>query len=122
MKTEDALKIIIALSDGVDPETGEVLEDDSCLNSPNTIRALCVAKALLEQSVKSEHRKNSLPSKAGKPWNSEEDAELISKFDSGLGIDELVKLHQRTKGSIGARLVRLGKITDRSDITSIVPE
>lgn len=118
MKVEDALKIIIALSDGVDPGTGEVLDENNCINSPNTIRALCIAKESLDKALRIENRKNSLPNNAGKPWRSEEDDELVARFDSGLNINELVKLHQRTKGSIGARLVRLGKITDRSDITT----
>ena len=118
MEIEVALQIITALSDGVNPDTGVVLQDESCFNSPQTIRALFVAKESLEKSLKIKTRKRDLPINAGKPWKPEDDAELASQFDSGLGITELIELHGRTKGSISARLVRLGKINERSDISS----
>jgi len=104
-----ALEIISALSEGVNPETGEELSEESCFNQPKVIRALFIAKH-------SEKRKSDLPENAGKPWKPDEDELLANSFDSGLGIDELSRIHKRTKGSIASRLVRLGKINERSDI------
>jgi hypothetical protein len=112
MNIEVALKIITALSEGVNPDTGEVLSDQSSFNNPQTIRALFLAKESLEKSLKSEKRKGDLPINAGKPWGPEEDAELASRFESGIDINQLPELHGRTKGSINARLVRLGKINE----------
>lgn len=118
MRTVDALQIITALSEGANPDTGVVLSAESHFNNPQTIRALLVAKESLEKSLKIEKRKGDLPDNAGKPWKPEEEAELASRFDSGMDINGLTKLHGRTKGSIAARLMRLGKINERSDINS----
>ncbi|MBL0626760.1 hypothetical protein ACET8S_15545 [Aeromonas veronii] len=111
-----ALEIISALSEGVNPETGEELSEESCFNQPKVIRALFIAKQSLEASIISEKRKSDLPENAGKPWKPDEDELLANSFDSGLGVDELSRIHKRTKGSIASRLVRLGKINERADI------
>ncbi|MGY3854905.1 hypothetical protein ACW5W8_19080 [Aeromonas aquatilis] len=111
-----ALEIISALSEGVNPETGEELSEENCFNQPKVIRALFIAKQSLEASIISEKRKSDLPENAGKPWKPDEDELLANSFDSGLGVDELSRIHKRTKGSIASRLVRLGKINERSDI------
>ncbi|MGS6585231.1 hypothetical protein ACW68H_08540 [Vibrio diabolicus] len=116
MEMIKALEIISALSDGVNPETGEDLSDESCFNQPQIIRALCVAKQKLEASIAAEKRKSDLPENAGKPWKSDEDEMLSKGFGSGLSIDELSNSHKRTKGSIASRLVRLGKVNERSDV------
>lgn len=113
MKTEAALQIITALSDGIHPDTGDVLSNESCFNNPQVIRALFTAKESLENSLKIEKRKGELPKNARKP---EEDDELASRFDSGMGINEIIELHGRTKGSIMARLIRLGKIKESSEM------
>lgn len=110
MDSVKALEIISALSDGVNPETGEGLSNDSCFNQPNVIRALVVAKQCIEKLVHFEMRKSELPENAGKPWGQEEDEALSKAFDAGVSIDELSSSHKRTKGSISSRLVRLGKI------------
>ncbi|MGU5847888.1 hypothetical protein [Aeromonas hydrophila] len=111
-----ALEIISALSEGVNPETGEELSHESSFNQPQVIRALFVAKQSLEASISSQKRKSDLPENAGKPWRPDEDEMLANNFDSGSRIDELSKIHKRTKGSIASRLVRLGKIEERSDV------
>ncbi|MCJ7977506.1 hypothetical protein, partial [Aeromonas veronii] len=90
--------------------------EESCFNQPKVIRALFIAKQSLEASIISEKRKSDLPENAGKPWKPDEDELLENSFDSGLGVDELSRIHKRTKGSIASRLVRLGKINERSDI------
>jgi hypothetical protein len=43
MEISQALKVIRLLSEGVDPDTGEVLEDESTFNRPQVIRALALA-------------------------------------------------------------------------------
>jgi len=51
-----------------------------------------------------------LPEHAGNPWRGEEEARLVSEFDSGLSIAEIAENHKRTKGAIRSRLKKLGKI------------
>ena len=69
-----------------------------------------VAKESLERTVKSEKRKKSLPENAGKAWSDEEDSKLKELFESGATVPEMATRHQRSKGSITARLIRLGKL------------
>ena len=111
MELSEALKITRLLSEGIDPETGEVLEDESTFNEPRVIRALAVAVNALERVQKIESRKGPLPDNAGKAWATEEDSELVKAFENGASIGELAVEHSRTKGAISARLVRLGKLS-----------
>lgn len=43
MEAANALVIIRALADGVDPQTGKVLSDDGPFQHPQTVRALYAA-------------------------------------------------------------------------------
>ena len=111
MELSEALIIIQLLSEGIDPETGEVLEDESTFNKSQVIRALAVAVNALERVQKIETRKEMLPENAGKAWTTEEDNELIKAFEKDESINELAIRHSRTSGAISARLVRLGKLS-----------
>ena len=110
MHTSDALKIIQALADGVDPITGETLPDSNPCQHPQVVRALFVAVTALEKIEDRQKRNSLLPSNAGKPWDADEDKRLCVSFDAGMPIGQLAKRHQRTYGSIQSRLVKLGKI------------
>ena len=111
MELSQAKDVIYTLSQGIDPASGEVLADNSCLNQPIIIRALFMAHEALDRSVKYQQRKLSLPPNAGKPWPNEEDEQLAGAFDAGSSITQLAKAHARTPGSIKARLEKLGKIS-----------
>jgi hypothetical protein len=111
MEVSEALKIIRLLSEGIDPETGEVLENESTFNKPQVIRALAVAVNAMERVHKIESRKGTLPDNAGKAWTTEEDNELVKAFEKDESINELAIRHSRTIGAISARLVRLGKLS-----------
>jgi hypothetical protein len=41
------------------------------------------------------------------PWSEEEDKLLAERFNEGIKITQLAKLHSRTYGAIKARLVKL---------------
>lgn len=110
METAQAQTLIHALSQGIDPISGELLNQDSCFNQPAIIRALYTANAALEKLLANEKRKTALPDNAGKPWQAAEDEQLINQYDSGYSLPQLAQSHQRTLGSIKARLEKLGKI------------
>jgi len=116
MSPFEAKKIVDALANGIDPETGEVLPAQSIFNSPQVIRALFVAVQALEKAAKRADRDNSLPSNAGRAWSDDEDKELLAAFDSGTPVKEIAAHHGRTQGAIAARLVRLGRIKDRAEV------
>lgn len=114
MEATEAIKTIQLLANGIDPVTGEIFPDSSPYNHPKIIRALFRSLKALER-VK-EKRERSLPANAGKAWNSEEDRLLMEGFDAGVLVKQLATKHGRTEGAIAARLVRLGKISERAEV------
>ena len=110
MNEMQALNIVRALADGVDPESGEVYPPQSPYQKPDTVRALFVAARALERAGEWEQRRKRLPVNAGKPWSQEDDARLAEGFDSGKSTLELAREHQRTLASVRARLIRMGKM------------
>lgn len=120
MSPLEAKKIIDALANGVDPETGEILPAQSTFNNPQVIRALFVAVKALDRAAKRAERDSSLPSNAGRPWPETEDKELLAIFDAGTPVKEIAAKHDRTQGAIASRLVRLGRIKDRADVDNRV--
>lgn len=119
MDISRATEILTALSDGIDPKTGEILSDDSVFQNPEVVRSLFLSIRALEKYQKDQNRRNSLPANAGKPWSLEEDDLLAEGFDNGYSVDELSEKHQRTRGAIVSRLERIGKIEKGSFITLI---
>ena len=56
------------------------------------------------------------PANAGKPWTVDAEKELCQMYDEGATAQELCDHFQRTRSGIAARLVRLGKILERSEL------
>ena len=121
----EARQTLESLAQGVHPETREPIVPSEVLNLPQVIRALFLGaraldglgdaateKASISHSSPAAVSERALPAKAGKPWDSEEDEKLAQGFDAGLSIIELAHTHERSKGAIRARLIRLGKLTD----------
>lgn len=112
MNHQEALNIIQTLVDGINPLSDEPLDDNSlCLNS-DIQRALQAAIPALASKIEADIRKSKLPANAGKPWDDEEDKQLLAAFDDGDSIAALTERHQRTKGSITSRLLKFGKMLD----------
>ncbi len=112
MNNQEALNIIQTLVDGINPLSDEPLDDNSfCLNS-DIQRALQAAIPALEGRIRADIRKSNLPANAGKPWDDEEDKQLLEAFDKDDSIAILVERHERTKGSITSRLLKFGKALD----------
>ncbi|MCE7792859.1 hypothetical protein K8O68_10575 [Salipaludibacillus sp. CUR1] len=110
MEIKKAIDIITLLSEGIDPQTGEILTEDTTFQDPHTVRALFLALKALEKLDESDKRQKRLPENAGKGWDEQEEALLVNAFDNGKTINELAELHKRTNGSIKARLIKVGKI------------
>jgi hypothetical protein len=131
MERDQALHILKALADGIDPASGERLADDSPYQRPSTVRALYCAIHLLEnpgapagvspslstaQTQPADKPGTPRPERtranAGRPWSPEEETQLSQAFDSGRTIAELAQTHQRSRWAIEARLAKLGKIPE----------
>ena len=110
MDLQRAKELLSGLADGVDPLTGEVLPEDHVCNKAEIIRAFhCVLKSLPGKASKPQ------PENTGKPWNDADDAVLCQMFDAGSSKKEMCAYFKRSEGSLAARLVRLGKISDRAE-------
>lgn len=108
-----ARTIIEALSDGVDPRSGDLLAPGSPIDSSDVIRALHAAITAIDCEMRRRGRRAVLPPQAGKPWPLEDDQKLAELFDSGQPVSAIAKAFQRTRGAIASRLVRLEKVSDR---------
>jgi len=113
MDLVSARQILESLADGLDPASGEALGSGSPTQSPDVIDALRVALGALDEQTRRRDRATQLPAKAGQPWTREEDRALAEAFDAGHSVAVIAERFQRTEGSIAARLVRIGKVTDR---------
>jgi hypothetical protein len=109
MDKSEGIKILKQLADGIDPYTGEVFPEDSPYQHPQTVRALYYAVMALEGMNDKQPNLDNGPANAGKSWDKIEDTQLITDFDSGMSIKDLALKHQRTRGAIQSRLIRLGK-------------
>lgn len=120
MDISDALPFIEALACGVDPISGDALPDDSPLHHPQVIRALFTATRLMESIDDGAPTSavDSRPVRVGEPWNGEEDHKLIHAFEAGESFSQIAKAHQRSRGAIVSRLVRLGRLLRKSDASS----
>jgi len=110
MDQAQALAVVRALANGVDPESGEVFPPDSAYQRPQVVRALYEAATALERIERFERRKAQMPAKTGEPWSEEEDRKLLASFDAGRALQELAAAHERTMGAVRARLLKYGRI------------
>jgi hypothetical protein len=108
MEIEQAIKVIRSLANGVHPESGAALEENSICRAPDAIKALNRALAAL---VAQEEREKKRPKNAGKNWSHEEDAQICEELRQGIDFNQIAKTHNRSLAAILARLVKLGKIT-----------
>jgi hypothetical protein len=108
MEVQEAITIVRALADGVNPETRETCANDSVYRNPQVVKALNRAVAAL---LSQQERDRNKPTSAGKYWNHAEDEQVCQELRRGNDFHQIAKTHNRTVGSIIARLIKLGKVT-----------
>ena len=113
MTLDEALEVLRVLAEGVDPATGEVLADDSPCQNPQVTRALYTAIEELRVKQRRATATQGHPARAGAPWSPAEDAEIRKEFRSATKFEDIAVKHQRTKGAIVSRLVKLGEVHDK---------
>jgi hypothetical protein len=109
--TTNAKRVLKALIDGVHPETGAELEDESILQNVDVLRCLMTARDALATVEARELRRAQLPSGVGKTWTEEEERRLGTEFQAGEHLENIAQSHSRTVRAIEARLERMGLIT-----------
>ena len=107
-----AQSVLTALIDGVHPETGAELADESVLQDVVVVRSLLIARGALEAAEARTTRRALLPRGA------DEERELTDAFKAGQSINKIAADHSRTVRAIEARLERLGLITAAQRFTS----
>ncbi len=122
MELDQAVRIVEAVANGVNPETGEVFSSDSPYNSPVVIRALFTCSQHLQQrNVKStktieerqaENKRKHLPLNAGLPWTDEMKARLAAAFKSGASPADLAATFERTKYAVALELKKQGLLSE----------
>lgn len=113
MNPVEAKTTLERLARGIDPETGEILAEQSPFNNPKVIRALFFAVQELEKLTPAGPPARAVrerPENAGRSWSDVEDAKLLKSFDAGVSPKDLAQQHRRTKGAIDSRLVKLGRV------------
>ena len=106
MDNAQAGDILTKLAQGIDPETGEVLDAVPTLQRPDVIRALFQGALALQEG--SEARRKGKPDRVGSQWTQEEEERLTDAFRQGTPIKDIAQAHQRTRGGIRSRLISLG--------------
>ncbi len=122
MEIGEALKIMRALADGVNPETGEVLAVDAVYQYLPVVRALHRSVRALEYVEERERSKKTQPANAGKSWSRAEDEQVCEELRRGIDFHQIAKTHNRTIGSIIARLVKLGRIGPNTPLDLFGPK
>jgi hypothetical protein len=114
----NAKRVLTALIDGVHPETGAELKNESILQSVGVLRCLMTARDALATVEARELRRAQLPSGVGKTWTDEEEQQLVTQFQAGEPLENIAHSHSRTVRAIEARLERMGLITASQRVTN----
>jgi len=103
----ESLVLLRKLAHGIDPRRDAPLAVDDPCQAPEVIRALFHAIQALEVPAP---RQRALPEQAGKPWQAEEEAVLLQRFEAGESVATIAREHGRTTGGIRSRLKYLGRL------------
>jgi hypothetical protein len=116
--------VLRALRDGCDPRTGASLDAGHLCQRPEVIRALFAAVEAIERGGGDDggidgggdspepapiRPARPRPPNSGQPWNDDDDRRLVEAFDGGADERELADAFGRSRSSIRARLIRLGR-------------
>ena len=121
MELARSVEIVHALSQGVDPFTGEALPPQSPYEQPEVIRALHTLlghvatparrRKLTPEQKQAANLDKGLPRNAGLPWTDDARDTLAELFREDAGIGALATRFERSNGSIIAELKRQGLIS-----------
>ena len=131
----EATEILKELANRIDPYTGKIYPANSPYESTQLASALYIVLEFvgeyLPKTARSKRRRQErlrrakrlrrlkverpTPEMAGKAWGEEESKLLIERFDAGMPIAEIAKLHQRTQTAIESRLLRLNRVSSRDE-------
>lgn len=103
-KMQIYLNVLEGLSEGIDINTGEIIEGIS-----DELMESCFEIATyFDKTIKRKNKaKENMPSQNGKRWTKEDDELLLFEYNKGKTVKELSEIFERSTGSIGSRLLSL---------------
>jgi hypothetical protein len=116
MEIEEVLTVVKNLAEGHDPQPHQPFPSDVPWNDQNIATPLRAAAGIIENARDREQRKGAQPANSGKYWSQAEEERVCDELKKGMNFHEIGALHNRSVGSIVARLVKLGKIAPKQPI------
>ena len=107
MTESEAKLYLLAMADGIDPMTGEILPDDHLLREDPIREALLLAAHLLSSEPRDPRGRKNGKLNAGRPWTKQDDTELLRLTAAGFSPEEIAKQLQRRVRGINNRLAAL---------------
>ena len=120
MTTDRAIEILRCMANGIDPITGEILEEDHLCNSPEVIRALYTAIQAMsgaENGDESCSVRKSGKLNAGRTWTDADLDALKRMYQDGDSMDLICAKLQRRERGVLKQLERLG-LTENAKASS----
>jgi len=115
MNASQARAVLELLLNGVDPITGECLDDDHVCAQPLVMRALhCAVEALGSADAAPAWKRESTKRSAARPWTKEDDEQVTRLFEQGVSLDRICAETDRRLRGLQRRLAYLGLI-DRNE-------
>ena len=118
MTTDRAAEILRCMANGIDPITGEILEENHLCNSPEVIRALCTAIQAMSGANNADAsrfvRKNGKLN-AGRPWTDADLDALKRMYQDGKPMDWICAKLQRRERGVQKQLAHLGLIESKKN-------
>lgn len=111
---QEYYEILDYLSQGIDPISGEILNNNHFIHNQKIFNTLCFSKKLVLKEISKNNRKPSRPENAGKPWSSSQDNELLEMYKKGTKIKDISIHYKRSVGAIRARLLQLNVLHEDS--------
>jgi len=102
MNNDQLLNILKSLSEGIDPDSKNILSNNHILNRPSVIRALCKALVALEEIGFNREYK----------WTITEESMLLKYYYSGFDVTYIAHEMGKASESIILKLVELDLIDD----------
>jgi hypothetical protein len=119
MEIQEAIKVIRALADGLNPETRELLKRRFDLPESASRYGIepCFSRAGHTAGEGTQPA-----GECGQYWSRAEDKQICEELHKGMNFEEIAKTHNRTVPSIIVRLVKLGQIAPNKSGSLFPPQ
>ncbi len=98
----ELLEFLNTLLLGIDPNTGEIFDDNHIMSCEYMKQILLLAHKNISKKLNT-----SKPTSGGNKWTAEEDIQLKEEYESHISIKEIAQIHERSTGAINSRIIKL---------------